>query len=77
MMIDLVLKPSISPGVSTRLPLKDDRSAIRHNQARPDQEDARLAEGNLAVVDPYQARALRTKRSASTTKVWRFLPTTS
>jgi hypothetical protein len=77
MMIDLVLKPSISPGVSTRLPLKDDRSAIRHNQARPDQEDARLAEGNLAVVDSDQPRSLGTKRSASTSKVWHFLPTTS
>ena len=42
-MIDLVLKPRISPRVGTRLSLKNDRSAVRHDQARPDQEDARLA----------------------------------
>src|SRR4029434_218362 len=59
MMIDLVLKPRIPPRVGSRLSLKNDRSAVRHDQARPDQKDARLAEGNLAVVDPYQARALR------------------
>ena len=59
MMIDLGLKPRISPRVGSRLSLKNDRSAVRHDQARPDQEDARLAEGNLAVVDPDQARALR------------------
>ena len=44
MMIDLVLKPGISRRIGTRLALKDDRSAVRHDQACPDQEHARLAE---------------------------------
>jgi hypothetical protein len=38
--IDLVVKPSIACGIGTRLALKDDRSAVRHDQACPDQEHA-------------------------------------
>jgi hypothetical protein len=38
--IDLVVKPSIACGIRTRLALKDDRSAVRHDQACPDQEHA-------------------------------------
>jgi len=41
--------------------LKDDRSAVRHNQACPDQEGARLAVGDLAVVDSDESRSLRTE----------------
>jgi hypothetical protein len=39
-MINLVLKPGVACGIGTRLTLKDDRSAVRHDQACPDQEHA-------------------------------------
>src|SRR5208337_4401493 len=45
--IDLVLEPGISLGVGARLPLQDDRLAVRHDEAVPDQERAGLAEGDL------------------------------
>jgi hypothetical protein len=51
MVIDLVLKPRISPGVAPRLAFKDSRSAVRQEQACPDKEGARLAVGDLTVVD--------------------------
>src|SRR5215211_4433036 len=38
--IDLIVEPSIACGIGTRLALKDDRSAVRHDQACPDQEHA-------------------------------------
>ena len=63
MVIDLVLKPRISPGVGPRLAFKDNRSAVRHDQARPDQEGARLADSDLAIVDSDESRSLRGERS--------------
>src|SRR5438105_10398188 len=48
--VDLVLKTGIALSIGTRLPLQDDRTAVWHDQSGPDQEDARLAERDLAVV---------------------------
>jgi hypothetical protein len=45
--------------VRTWLSLQNDRTTIRHDQATPNQQDARLAERDLAVVDADQARSLR------------------
>jgi hypothetical protein len=77
MIIDPILKTGITGGVGAGLALKHDRAAIGHDQTGPDQQHTGLTERNLAVIDPYQTRPLRAKRSASTSKAWHFLPTTS
>jgi putative SOS response-associated peptidase YedK len=40
------------------LALQDDRPSVRHDQPRPYQQDPRLTERNLAVVNAYQSRSL-------------------
>ena len=59
MIVDLILKSCIAGGIGTRLTFQHDRAAVRHDQARPDQENTRLVERNLAVIDTYQPRARR------------------
>lgn len=59
MIVDLILKSCIAGGIGARLTLQHDRAAVRHNQAGPDQQDARLPERNLAIIDANQPGPLR------------------
>ncbi len=59
MVVHAVLHAGISFSVRTRLFVKDDRLTVRHDQPRPDELDAGLGIGNLAIVLADQARALR------------------
>ena len=59
MIVDLILKAGIAGGIGARLTLQHDRAAVRHDQAGPDQQDTRLRERNLAVIDADQPRPLR------------------
>ena len=62
MIVDLVLEAGITCGVGARLTLQYDRRAVRHDQPGPDQQHARLAERDLAVIDADQARPLRDEK---------------
>jgi hypothetical protein len=64
MIVDLVLETGIAFGVSTGLPLQNDRAAVGEDEARPDQQRARLPEGDLTVVDADQFRSLRNEKIA-------------
>src|SRR6266481_184953 len=59
MLIDLVFEAGEALSVSAGLTLQHDGAAVRHDQPRPDQEYAILAEGDLAVIDADELRALR------------------
>ena len=65
MIIDAILEPGIAFRVGAGLVLKHDRLAVRKNDAVPDEQDARLAEGHLAVVAADQFGALRHKEKAA------------
>ena len=56
--VDLILEAGVSCRIGTRLALEHDRATVRHDQPGPDQEHARLPEGDLAIIDPDQPRAL-------------------
>src|SRR6516165_1120014 len=58
MIIDLVLESGIAFGVSTRLTFEHNGTAVRKDEASPDEENARLPERDLTVVDADQLRAL-------------------
>src|SRR5262249_60363682 len=58
MIIDLVLQSGIAFGVSTRLTFEHNRTAVRKDEASPDEENARLSERDLTVVDADQLRSL-------------------
>src|SRR5882762_8083178 len=62
--VDLVLEPGIAGGIGARLTLQHDRTAVRHDQASPDQQYTRLRERNLAIINPDQSCPLR-RRSTS------------
>ena len=64
MIVDVVLKTGIAGGIGARLTLQHDRAAVRHDQAGPDQQDARLPERNLAVIDADEPRPLRNEKEA-------------
>ena len=59
MIIDRVFKPCVSASVDAGERVDLDRGTIRHDDPAPDQEHARLAEGDHAVIAPDQACALR------------------
>jgi hypothetical protein len=59
MIVDLVFESGIAARVGARLAFKDNGSPIRHDQPRPDEQQARLAEGDGAVVLADQPRAPR------------------
>jgi hypothetical protein len=59
--VDLVLKASVTGVIGPGLTLQHDGATARHDQAGPDQQDTRLAERNLAVVDADQPGPLRNK----------------
>ena len=63
--VDLVLEAGIAFGIGAGLTLEHDRAAVRHDQAIPDEQRARLAKGDLRVVLPDQARALRDQKDLS------------
>ena len=65
MIVDLVLKPCIAGGIGARLTLQHDRAPVRHNQARPDQQHARLRERDLAIIDTDQPCPLRYEKETS------------
>src|SRR5215471_395302 len=50
MLIDLIFKAGETLSVGAGLALQYDGAAVRHDQPRPDQKDAILAEGDLAVI---------------------------
>ena len=58
MIIDLVLEPGIAFGVSTRLTFEHNGTAVRKDETSPDEENARLPERDLTVVDADQLRSL-------------------
>ena len=57
--IDLILQAGIALGSAPGWRSSTIELAVRHDQAIPDQQRARLSEGDLGVVLPDQARALR------------------
>jgi hypothetical protein len=56
--IDLVLESGIAFGVSTRLTFEHNGTTVRKDEASPDEENARLPERDLTVVDADQFRSL-------------------
>jgi hypothetical protein len=65
MIVNLVLKAGITRGIRARLALQHDRAAVWHDQASPDQEDTRLPERDLAIIDAYQSGPLRHEKEAT------------
>ena len=65
MVVDLVLEAGIAFGIGARLTLQNDRAAVRHDQAIPDEQRACLPEGDLRVVLADEARALRDQKDLS------------
>src|ERR1700733_3518927 len=63
--VHFVLEPGVTFGVGARLPLQNDRLAVRHDEAVPDQERAGLAEGYLRVVLAAAPGALRDQQGFS------------
>src|SRR5579884_1503649 len=58
MVVDLVLEAGIALRVGARLTLQNDRAAVRHDQAIPDEERTCLPESDLRIVLADEARAL-------------------
>ena len=58
MIIDLVLESGIAFGVSTLLTFEHNGTAVRKDEASPDEENARLPERDLTIVDADQLRSL-------------------
>ena len=54
MIVDLILETGVAFGISTGLTLQNDGAAIGEDEARPDQQQARLPERDLTVVDADQ-----------------------
>src|SRR5947199_7910509 len=65
MIVDLVLKTRITTSVCALLPLDDDRATVWHDQPGPHQQYPRLAERDLAVIDPDQASSLGDQTGAA------------
>ena len=55
MIVDLILKSRIAGSIGARLTLQYDRAAVQHDQARPDQQHARMTECDLAIVNADQS----------------------
>src|SRR6266478_7405749 len=64
MIVDLVLETGKTGGIGAGLTLQHDRAAVRHDQAGPDQQHARLTEGDLAIVNADQSCPLRYEEEA-------------
>ena len=58
MIVDLIFEARITGGVRTRLPLENDRATIWHDQPGPDEQYARLPEGDLTIVNADQPGSL-------------------
>src|ERR1700687_2871372 len=65
MIVDLILKTGVAPGVCALLPLEHDRATIRHDQPVPHPQYPRLAERDLAVIEPNQASPLGNQTGAA------------
>jgi hypothetical protein len=61
----LIWRVGMTAGIGPLLSLQNDRTAIGHDQAGPDQEHARLPESDLAIIDSDQARTLRDQARAA------------
>ena len=57
--------PLLTSNTLRRLALQHDRTTVRHDQARPDQQHTRLPERNLAVVNADESRPLGNKQEAA------------
>src|SRR5579883_451216 len=62
MVVDLVLEAGIALRVGAGLTLQNDRAAVRHDQAIPDEERTCLPKGDLRIVLADEARALRDQK---------------
>src|SRR6476469_8690656 len=65
MIIDLVLESVIAFGVSTLLTFEHNGTAVRKDEASPDEKNARLSERDLTIVDADQLRCLRDQEVAA------------
>src|SRR5262249_36079927 len=65
MIVDLVLETGVAFGVGAGLTLQNDGAAVRKNEPGPYEENARLTEGDLAVVDADELRALWNEQIAA------------
>src|SRR6266446_7341168 len=65
MIVDLILKTGVAPGVCALLPLEHDRATVRQDQPGPHQQYPRLAQRDLAVIDPNQASPLGNQTGAA------------
>lgn len=74
MVVDFIFQPRISCRIRAWLSLQNDRATIRHDQPSPNQQDTRLAERDLAVVDADQARSLRRESGLSFAKSYESGP---
>jgi hypothetical protein len=61
-LIHLILESGKSLRVGTGLALEHDGAPVRHDQARPDQEQTVLSKRNLAVVEANELRSLRNEQ---------------
>src|SRR5690606_15992564 len=62
--IHLVGEPGVARSIRRREVVELDRSAVRQDDALPDQERPALTKGHDAVIAAYQPRALRDKQDA-------------
>src|SRR5467141_1932751 len=65
MIVDLILKTGVAPGVCALLPLEHDRATVRQDQPGPHQQYPRLAERDLAVIGTDQASPLGDQTGAA------------
>src|SRR6185437_4019105 len=63
--VDFVFEAGIAFGIGAGLTLKNDRAAVRHDQAIPYEKRTCLPESDLRIVLPYQACALRDQKDLS------------
>jgi hypothetical protein len=59
MIVNLVLDTGVAARIRALLSFQDNRATVRHDQPRPNQQQSRLAERNLAIINSYQSRSLR------------------
>ena len=62
MIVDLVLETGIAFGVGARLTFEHDGATIGKDEPSPDEENARLPERDLTVVDADELGALRNEQ---------------
>src|ERR1700739_1944451 len=69
MVIDPVLEPGITQRAGGEEVIEDDRTAVRHDEACPDQQQSLLPVCDVAIVFADQPRALRDQQKSPASRV--------